>query len=338
MTPEDRIKQLRSDATPTEAEWLEFRSTAHRSLARRRMAAVAGGLGLVVALVIGGYAVANMDTGDERGPGIAGTPTPTATGDPSPDPSASTETEEQEQVFVQQWFMEKGELRLFFTRLPRSEEPAADAITNLLTGLPEELVGTDVETAIPEGTSLREMDIQDGTATIALSGDYPDDSDVQQTFAYAQIVYTATQFDSVKDVVLEWESPTSGGVASGPEGRDRYHDLLPPIVVESPADGSEIGPSFTLSGIANVFEANVSWRVEDMEGNTLQEGFVTATCGSGCWGTFEDDIRLDDLPTKLPGDGLLLTVFQASAEDGSPMNVVTVPLNFVDTGTEKGNP
>jgi hypothetical protein len=326
MTPEDRMKELRSDATPTEAEWLEFRSTAHKSLARRRVAAVAGGLGLVVAIAVGGYAVANMDAGDERGQGIAATPTASATDEPSPDTSPSSDA--QPEQLVQLWYVEEDDT-LLLTHWPieGSESPERAAVETLVSLIPGPLGETGATTAIPEGTEVSDLSISDGTATVTLAGDFPDDTDTQQEFAHAQIVYTLTQFSAIKDVSVSWVSSESGGVSSGAETRKTYEHLLPPIVVESPMDGAEVGRSFELSGIANVFEANVSWRVEDMEGKPLQEGFVTATCGSGCWGTFQDKIFLKDLPSNLPGDGVLLHVFQASAEDGSPMNMVTLPLN-----------
>ena len=95
-------------------------------------------------------------------------------------------------------------------------------------------------------------------------------------------------------------------------------------MVEEPYAGEVVERTFTMSGLANVFEANVSWRIVDDNDKVIEGGFTTATCGTGCWGTFEEEIRYTGKK-----NWALLQVFQSSAEDGSPMNMVTVPLNFV---------
>ena len=320
MTPEDRIKQLGSaDASgPTESEWLEFRSSAHRSLARRRMAAAVGGLGLVVAVVAGAYAVTNQDTGDRPGPDVAATPSVSPTDDPSPDTSPSTDEKPQEH-FVQLWYIEKDDTLLLAHWPIEDESPERAAVELLVSFMPGPLGETGVTSAFPDGVELVDLSIENGTANVTLGGNV---EDMDQEWAFAQLTYTLTQFPSVQDVVIGLQTPTFTD-AGPPKTRKTYEHLLPPIVVESPMDGSEVYRSIELSGIANVFEANVSWRLIDRDGNVFKEGFVTATCGSGCWGTFEDRITLE----RVPDSSILLQVFQSSAEDGSPMNVVTVPLN-----------
>ena len=314
MTPEDRIKDLRSDAPPTEAEWLEFRSTAHKSLARRRMAAVAGGLGLVAALVGGGYAMTNMDTGDERGPGIANTPTeePSPTSSPS---SEETVAPEKETVYLQQWYIEADDT-LLVTHAPfeSSDTPARDAMEALIAGVPGPLAETGVSTAIPPGTRLLDLTIDNGTAHVAFESPHH-----EQYVANAQVVYTLTQFPTVQKVEISWR-PGNGGPA---EKRSDYEDLLPAIVVQSPFDGEIVERTFTMSGLANVFEATVSYRLVDADGITIQEGFTTATCGTGCYGAFEEKITY-----KGEQNYAILQVFESSAEDGSPLHMQEIPLNF----------
>ncbi|MEZ5138097.1 MAG: Gmad2 immunoglobulin-like domain-containing protein [Acidimicrobiales bacterium] len=63
--------------------------------------------------------------------------------------------------------------------------------------------------------------------------------------------------------------------------------------------------------MANTFEATVRWSVSTTEGSLLEEGFTTATAGSGTWGTFE-------LTTDLPAyeGSVVLTLWQDSMEDG----------------------
>ena len=321
MTPEDRIKQLRPDATPTEAEWLEFRNEAHRSLSRRRIAAVAGGLGLVVAIAVGGFTLANMDTRDRRGPGIAGTPSPS--GAPSPHTSPSSDPEPAGSIPIQQWFFENDKLQVFYAHIRLdAETPVRDAAEELVKGVPSVLAETGVSTAIPDGTRVTDVSVSGRTASVTLVGDFPDETDTQESFATAQLVYTLTQFRDIDDVAISWESADSGGVAAPAQEREFFEDLLSPIVVEAPHPDQEVYRVFNLKGIANVFEATVSWRLTSDEGEVFKEGFTTATCGSGCWGTFEDRITLE----RVPGERIVLEVFQSSAEDGSPMNMVRIPL------------
>lgn len=318
MTPEDRIKDLRSDATPTEAEWQEFRSAAHRSLARRRVAAMAGGLGLVAALAIGGYAVANMDTRDERGPGIAASPTASTTDQPSPHTSPSSDTPPEQ--LVQVWYVDQGELSLHHVPVEKSPTPAKDALTALLEGPPDSL---GVISVIPPiSVELRSVTIEDGIAAVTLNGALGVSSEKEHDLAYGQIVYTVSQFPTVEQVSVSW-IPKRGGDERGLEDRKDYEHLLPPIVVESPIVGVEVGRTFELSGIANVFEANVSWRLIGKAERYEQLGFTTATCGSGCWGTFSTEITYEGSE-----DQATLQVFQSSADDGSPMNMVEIPVFF----------
>ena len=323
MTPEDRFKKLGSTEAPgpTEADWLEFRARAHRSVARRRIAGAVGGLALVLAVVGSAYAITRGPGETDESPRIAGTPTE------SPVPEETTGVDQSQRSGpVQQWFIEHGTLQVFYEEVPAPENPLP-ALVTLLDGVPSILAETGVSTAVPEDTTLEDLEVSDGVATVTLAGNFPDDSDAQQNLTYAQIVWTMTQFPMIDEVALVWESAESGGVGTGPESRDMYQDLLAPIVVEYPYPDRIVGRTFELSGIANVYEATVSWRLIDEDGNIFKEGFVTATCGSGCWGTFEDRISLEGVP----GDRIRLEVFESSAEDGAPMNIVRIPLTVRDS-------
>lgn len=325
MTPEDRFKQLGSaDASsPSEAEWLEFRAAAHKSLTRRRIAAAVGGVGLVVALIAGSFAVANLDTGDERGPGVAGTPTvaPTDdTDDPTPAPSDPPETpldpvDREMPMPLNQWYIETdGTLTPFAYFLYRPVSPRS-LLDQTMAVVPGPLGETGVTTAIPGGNRLAHFAFEGSTAVVDIRGELPQGRDLRM--AQGQIVYTITQFEGIERVDLTWEGNEHPDLT-----REDFHELLPPIVVEFPTDGQEVGRTFTLSGIANVFEATVSWRLVGVEERYEKEGFTTATCGTGCWGTFSEKITYDGSE-----DRVTLQVFQSSAEDGSPMNMVEIPLN-----------
>ncbi|HET7481390.1 MAG TPA: Gmad2 immunoglobulin-like domain-containing protein, partial [Actinomycetota bacterium] len=122
---------------------------------------------------------------------------------------------------------------------------------------------------------------------------------------------------------------THGFVLDGPQTRKDYEDDLPPIVVETPYEGQEVSGPIELTGTANVFEATVSYRlvIEDgHRGPPAAEGFTTATCGTGCRGTFKKKIRV--MVTHGPVDATL-EVFESSAENGEPLHMVKVPITLV---------
>lgn len=95
------------------------------------------------------------------------------------------------------------------------------------------------------------------------------------------------------------------------------------IAVYAPTAGATIARTFTLSGAARVFEANVVWRVKDGRQNVVAEGNTTASLGtSALWGTFDTQVTL---PANVTGNATL-EVYEVSAKDGSEQGVVAIPL------------
>lgn len=89
-------------------------------------------------------------------------------------------------------------------------------------------------------------------------------------------------------------------------------DGLPRIVVDEPAPGSTVTSPVTISGTADVFEANVVVTILDAEGNELVTTFTTATCGTGCRGDYTLDVAFT-VPEEQPGT---IVVFEPDASDG----------------------
>jgi hypothetical protein len=100
---------------------------------------------------------------------------------------------------------------------------------------------------------------------------------------------------------------------------------LPPIAVASPQAGMRVQSPITIAGSANVFEATVSIRVLDATANVIAESFTTATCGTGCRGDFS---TLVDVPIDIEQRGTI-QVFESSAQDGSMINTVEIPVTLV---------
>lgn len=92
------------------------------------------------------------------------------------------------------------------------------------------------------------------------------------------------------------------------------------IEVARPAPGATVDPTFRLAGCGNTFEATYLWEVELDDGTIAGSGFGTMTCGTGCVGTFDEEIEVTG-----SGDAVL-RVFEEDAADGGRVNVVEVPI------------
>ncbi len=97
------------------------------------------------------------------------------------------------------------------------------------------------------------------------------------------------------------------------------------IVVEGPLPGEEVTAPVRIAGNADVFEATVSIRILDAEGTELAAAFATATCGGGCRGAFSTEVFFFT-PQRQNGT---IEVFESSAEDGSRLHLVRIPVVLV---------
>jgi hypothetical protein len=122
-------------------------------------------------------------------------------------------------------------------------------------------------------------------------------------------------------------SPTSANGTSSPTA-EPTGGTQPAIVVERPAPGDEVASPVRISGTADVFEATVYVRILGQDGTELAATFTTATCGSGCRGDFSTELFFFAERTQ---NGTI-EVFESSAEDGSPINLVTIPVVLVGNG------
>ncbi len=140
-----------------------------------------------------------------------------------------------------------------------------------------------------------------------------------------QIVYTATQGEPGSRVQFTVNGEpieafgTDGLMLLDPIGREDFLTEVNPIILVEPVTVDALG-LIKVVGRANVFEANVSYRVT----GTDVEGFDTATCGTGCWGDFDFTLNADHVV-----GGSAIEIFVSSAEDGSPTFVVSIPLSAV---------
>ena len=263
-----------------------------------------------------------------------GVPSPSGSavaGSPSPTPSP-TDT-----IIVRAYFISAASGAAADAKLvpvlrvvPKTVAVATAAMHELLAG-PDAQLGASASfaTTIPTGTRLLGLSITNGIATVNLSAEFASGGGSASMFGrLAQVVYTLTQFSTVQSVVFELDGkPVTAFSGEGilldhPVGRADYHDQLPAIFVDRPAYGAAIGNPATVSGVANVFEAQFRIRLLDATGGVLVDSPVMASCGTGCWGTFSATLPYT---VQTPQWGTL-RVYDNSPKDGAPENVVDYPV------------
>jgi hypothetical protein len=104
---------------------------------------------------------------------------------------------------------------------------------------------------------------------------------------------------------------------------DTGAEELPAIVVETPKPGDTLTSPAVVAGTANVFEANVTVRVLDADGNELATSFTTATCGTGCRGDYSLEIAF---AVDHEQQGTIVVHDDDAAGTGTPPHVVNVPV------------
>jgi len=273
--------------------------------------------------------------GDSNTPAAGGaTPpageTPAAAPEESPASNGDSNDTKKETAY-EIWFIEKK--GRFMQVAYRSQESTprigAAALESLLQG-PAAGDGK-ASTAIPSGSRLLNLTIEDGLATVDLSSEFESGGGSFSMLArLAQVVFTVTQFPTVDGVAFEIEGEpvdvfsSEGIVLDKPQTRADFEDIAAPIVVESPRPGTTLSSPVTVTGNANVFEATVSLRIVDSAGNAVVRDFTTATCGTGCRGDFS--ARLNFEVTK--ADQGFIEVYEESAKDGSPLFMVRLPVTL----------
>jgi germination protein M len=265
----------------------------------------------------------------------ASSPTDAPSEPPGASPTAGPSEAPSETMVVRAYFVLGGPpgstgLVAVLREVSKSGAPATAAIEALLTGPTSDESGERTLTsAVPSGSTLLGLAIKSGVATIDLSNEFESGGGSASTlYRLGQVVYTLTQFSTVKTVVFKIDGQTvdvfgsEGIVLDGPVGRSDYVDLLPSIFVDRPAYGAAIGNPARIAGSADVFEATFRVTLLDAAGRTLADQQAMATCGSGCRGTFDVTVGYD-VPKAQWGT---LRVWDGSAKDGSPENVREYPV------------
>ncbi|MDX6448509.1 MAG: hypothetical protein QOD08_972 [Gaiellaceae bacterium] len=206
---------------------------------------------------------------------------------------------------------------------------AAAALRAVLDGPSDRELAAGLTTAVPPDTRLLDLAVADGLARVDLSGRFREGEGAPATRErLAQVVYTLTQFPTVKTVRLriDGHAVSSLGGVKLDRGLTRadFESETPAILVESPGFATAVSSPFTARGTANTFEATFEWELRGASGAVLAKHFETATSGTGTRGTFSFPVAFRVSSTTQGS----LVVFERSAADGSRIHVRSVPLTL----------
>ncbi len=187
---------------------------------------------------------------------------------------------------------------------------------------------------LPENTQVLGISIEDGLATIDFSREVlnANAGSVGESLGIASIVNTLTEFPTISKVMftvegkvenaIDWWGHT--GLYQQPFSRDLSRVYEPVIWVTVPVEGQVLAGVFTMRGSARIFEAMVSYRLTDINGNMLASGYTMASKGAPERGDFEEVISF--APSSA-GAGIL-EVYETSMKDGSELHKVTIPVKW----------
>lgn len=276
--------------------------------------------------------------GDGSGPEATATSpadAPTTSPEPTSDPRTPSPEPTDETMTYEVWFTYGEGPWLFVTERTEPFDPAigAASLRALFAGPTQAERAAGVEPAAPEGTELLGLSIHDGVATADLSAEFASGGGAtSMILRLATLTYTLTQFRSVDGVTFTIEGEPVGDTFSSegiivdrPMTRRQFAVTLPQILVETPIVAERVRSPIVVSGSADVFEATVSISILDAQGDEIARTFTTATCGTGCRGDYAQAVRYEVDRTQ-PG---IVRVYESSAEDGRPINVVEIPVTLV---------
>ncbi|MEO7664385.1 MAG: Gmad2 immunoglobulin-like domain-containing protein [Candidatus Limnocylindrales bacterium] len=246
-----------------------------------------------------------------------GSPGPTA----APTPAGTTD--------VKIYLLLGGQLVAVQRHVPQTVAVGRAALEALIDG--PATTESALQTTVPSGTLVLGLVIKDGLATVDLSREFEAGGGSASMFGrLAQVVYTLTQFPTVDRVAFELDGEPvtvfsgEGIVLDHPSVRADYVSYLPPMFMDRPAWGGTATNPVRITGVANVFEATFLIEIRDAAGNSLAQRQVMATCGSGCWGTFDVTIPYSIGSTQVGS----VVVFNRSAKDGSVEDLIAYPVTL----------
>jgi hypothetical protein len=217
--------------------------------------------------------------------------------------------------------------------LPKTDNMPKTAVEELINGTP---TTQGAHKVLPADTKVLGVEVDDkGLATVDFSPEVLNANvgSGGETLGIASIVNTLTEFPNIINVsftvngkaenAMDWWGHV--GLYEQPFSRQMSLVQEPLIWVTEPVDNQVISSPLKIIGSAMVFEATVSYRLKDEQGNILASGFSMASTGAPERGDFTAEMEF-----KSPGAGKKgqLEVFEVSMKDGSDINKVIIPVVF----------
>jgi hypothetical protein len=215
----------------------------------------------------------------------------------TPGSSGSTEvtapTTVPSRMRLEVWFERSGKLWPVARSVRLTPAVVGAAVSRLLAGPTRAEAAAGAGSAVPAGTQLLGISLHGGVATVDVTSEFEGGGAARERLSLAQLVYSVTQFPTVHALRLHLDGQPVNAFADGlvlPDPIDRtsmgFAALVSPITVTNLRPGAAVRAPFTVSGIADVFEAALSYRLLDASGHELSAGSSAASCGTGCAGTF----------------------------------------------------
>ena len=243
--------------------------------------------------------------------GCGGSDDETSAGEPPPPPPPATTSTEPGPIVgatdVGVYFVRDDELGFAQRSVGVTPLTPRAMLEELLAGPTAEEKEAGLTSDVPPNTKVVSVDVANDTADLELSNPLDE-------LGTMQVVQTLTQLETVERVRLEGREYASADT----------EDALPAILVELPAPGATVTSPLTIRGTANTFEATFQVELRPDRGKPLYKNFVTATSGNGTRGSFEKNLDFT-VDRERPGT---LVVYENSAEDGSVMNEVEIPVTI----------
>jgi len=213
-------------------------------------------------------------------------------------------------------------------QIPSTRAIAKAALDELVHGTAQD---PDHSTPYPPSATINSVTISGGVATVDWSADVlaAGVGASVEALGIQSVVYTLTEFSSISRVRFTVEGKTRGsasngrtiedwwghaGLAGQPWKRDAAIDVLEPITLYTPANGSSSSGALALTGEASTFEANVGIVLRNAAGKVIVQTSTTASIGAPERGRFSKTITFTPPTTR---QTWTLQVIEDSAEDGS---------------------
>jgi hypothetical protein len=233
-------------------------------------------------------------------------------------------------LLLQLWFTKDDSLYVVTRRHDYTRRVGAAAVEALLEGPESFEAQSGIQSAIPTGTQLLGLEIEDGIAFVDLTSEFESGGGSFSMFMrLAQVVCTLDQFPTVKGVLFKLDGEPvdifsgEGLILDKPVGCGDYEDFFPVILVTTPTAGQRVTSPIPVRGSANVFEANVTLLILDENGDEIARTFTTATCGSGCRGDF---LALVNYEVDHEQPGTIVVHDDDAAGTGTPPHQVRIPV------------